>query len=58
MKRVFTSKQKRKQAEDNIIRHMNAILKRLEIHRSDKTDKEKVMDVLTRFLKIKNKTKH
>lgn len=60
MKRVFSSKQKRKQAEDTIIREMVHIQKKLEDHRikqETKVDKEKIMSVLTKFLKLKSETK-
>ncbi len=60
MKRVFSSKQKRKQAEDAIIRDIAKIQKTLEAHRENKdedVDKKQVMSVLTRFIQLKKNTK-
>lgn len=60
MKRVFSSKQKRKQAEDDIIRNMARVKKNLKDYRQAETvdvDKTKVMSVLTNFLKLKKDTK-
>ena len=57
MKRGFTSKQERKQAEDAIIRDMNKILRSLKQNSQQNADnikKERVMTVLTRYLKLKN----
>ena len=60
MKRFFSSKDKRKQAEDQIIRDLIKINDNLEKERNKlKAEKHKthVMSVLTRFLKIKSDTK-
>jgi ABC-type transporter MlaC component len=61
MKRVFTSKQERKQAEDSILGNMQSILSRLKKHKQTKTeekvDKQQVLSVLTQYLKIKKITK-
>ena len=59
MKRIFTSKQKRKQAEIKIIKDMQSILSSIEDKQNDDVvvDKEKVMSVLTKFLHLKKTTK-
>lgn len=60
MKKVFTSKQQRKQAEDSIMRDMRKILSSLEEHkkaRETKVDKEQVMTVLTKFVQLKKNGK-
>ena len=60
MKRVFTSKQARKQAEDDIISNMRVIQKRLDDHRArdeEDVDKVQVMSVLTKFLALKKISK-
>ena len=61
MKRFFTSKQQRKQAEDAIIRDMRAILNRREDaekqNLAEPVDKNHVMSVLTKFVKLKKTTK-
>lgn len=60
MKRFFTSKQQRKQAEDAIIRDMREILSKREDEKaksSETVDKEHVMSVLTKFVKLKKSTK-
>ena len=60
MRKVFTSKQQRKQAEDKIIREMRQILSDLDEHRrneKDKTDKQHVMAVLTQFVRLKKSSR-
>jgi hypothetical protein len=55
MKHVPSQKDKRKAAEESILRNMRAIQKELDEKRSqdEPVDKEQVMDVLTRFIDIK-----
>jgi hypothetical protein len=60
MKRAFSSKEKRKQAEDDIIRNLRLIRKRLEDYRkkgSEPVNREKIMQTLTEFLRIKRQSK-
>ena len=60
MKRVFTSKQQRKQAEDTIIRNMRQILFDLKQYKkktNDPIDKKQVMSVLTRFIELKKSSR-
>jgi hypothetical protein len=60
MRRVFTSKQQRKQAEDAIISNMRNILERRENEKTntaDPIDKEHVMSILTKFVKLKKLSK-
>jgi len=59
MKRISTPKEKRKQAEESILRNMRDIKGKLEKHRQaseEPVDKERVMNVLTQFLKLKKTT--
>lgn len=60
MRKVFTSKQQRKQAEDSIMRDMRKILSELDHHKQIKetqVNKEQVMAVLTKFLQLKKQGK-
>ena len=60
MKRTFTSKQERKQAEDKIIRDIRMIQEKLHQNRAKQeleVDKEQVMSVLTRYVELKKATK-
>lgn len=60
MKRVFSSKDKRKQAEASIMRDIRKINQKLDDHRksqSEPVSKEKTMQTLTEFLRIKRQSK-
>ena len=59
MKQGSNPKQKRKQAEDTIIKNMRIIQSRLEKDTIavETVEKERVMTVLTRFLHLKKSTK-
>jgi len=60
MKRGFSSKEKRKQAEDNIIRNLRVIRKRLDDYRQkdeEPVSREKTMQTLTEFLRLKRQSK-
>ena len=60
MKRVFSSKDKRKQAEASIMRDMRIIHEKLESHRnagSEPVSREKTMETLTEFLRLKRQSK-
>ena len=60
MKRAFSSKEKRKQAEDDIIRNLRIIRKRLDNYRqkgSEPVSREKTMQTLTEFLRLKRQSK-
>ena len=56
MRRIFTSKKQRKQAEDAIIKDMRLILSNLESYKQqshEKIDKTQVLSILTQFVKLK-----
>jgi hypothetical protein len=60
MKRVFSSKDKRKQAEASIMRDMRKITQKLEEHRRQQSEpvcREKTMRTLTEFLRLKKQSK-
>jgi len=61
MKKRFSSKKDRKQVEEQIIKDMTQIkdnLKEARVKQDNKTDKERVMSVLTKFLKLKKGNIH
>ena len=60
MKRVFSSKDKRKQAEASIMRDIQMINQKLETYRKDAVEpvsREKTMQTLTEFLRLKRQSK-
>jgi len=60
MKRVFSSKDKRKQAEASIMRDMRKINKKLADYRAEDSEpvcREKTMLTLTEFLRLKKQSK-
>ena len=60
MRKIFTSKVQRKQAEAAIIRDMRQILSDLNNHKNkekEKIDKEKILSILTKFVKLKSSSK-
>jgi hypothetical protein len=60
MKRVFSSKDKRKQAEEQIMRDMRKINKNLAEYRKngmEPVSREKTMQTLTEFLQLKRQSK-
>lgn len=60
MRKIFTSKIQRKQAEAAIIRDMRQILSDLNNHKNkekEKIDKEQILSILTKFVKLKSSSK-
>jgi len=60
MKDVFDSKEKRRKAEQQIIKDMGKIkdgLDKNKIQQDNQSKKQRVMSVLTQFLKLKKDTK-
>lgn len=60
MKKSFSSKKDRKQAEEQIIKDIAQIkgnLKQDRLKQDNKTDKQRIMSILTGFLKLKKDTK-
>ena len=60
MKRVFSSKDKRKQAEASIIKDIRLINEKLEHYRKsgqEPVSREKTMQTLTEFLRLKRQSK-